>query len=222
MDVQGYGAAVVPLPLGSRVRRPLVVATHGNYDTPEWCCTMWGQIVARRAFVLCPRGVVRRDSPSPRDLVYEYSTVAALKREIEAGVAALQVLYEPWIDPGPRLYAGFSQGAIMGVAILRAEATRYPRAVLIEGGFESLHGGAAKAYAEAGGERVLFACGQWDCWQKSKQRAKELVRLGVGAEVVHGQGEGHTYGGRVAEVTSGAFEWLIEGDPRWRPPNDGE
>jgi predicted esterase len=183
---------------------------------------MWGQIVARRAFVLCPRGVVRPDSPSPRDLAYEYSNTAALKREIEAGVEALGALYEPWIDPGPRLYAGFSQGAIMGVAILREEVSRYPRAVLIEGGFESLHGRAAKAYAEAGGERVLFVCGQWDCWRKSKTRAEQLERLGVRARAQHAEGGGHTYAGRVEEVARDAFEWLIEGDPRWRPASDGE
>src|SRR5689334_2604590 len=64
LPVEGHGAAVVSLPLGARDKRPVVIATHGNYDRPEWQCEVWREIVGDAAFVLCPRGSMRPDSPS--------------------------------------------------------------------------------------------------------------------------------------------------------------
>jgi hypothetical protein len=32
----------------------------------------------------------------------------------------------------------------------------------------------------------------------------------------HARGAGHTDGGAVAELADGAFEWLVEGDARYR------
>src|SRR5262245_33853722 len=45
LPVEGHGAAVVSLPRGARDKRPVVIATHGNYDRPEWQCEVWREIV---------------------------------------------------------------------------------------------------------------------------------------------------------------------------------
>ena len=213
--VEGFKDAVVSLPLGTRDPRPIVLATHGNYDTPEWQCRIWRDIVGDDAFVLCPRGVARADSPSSYDIRYEYATNQLLEKEIDAGVEALRTAYPDYVGDGPLLFTGFSQGAIMGAAIMARRPDRYPRAVLIEGGQKAWYAGSAKTFSQGGGQRILFACGQWDCHRQSVDAGRVLDRHGVGARVVFGRGEGHSYGGSVADEIAKAFDWVIEGDERW-------
>src|SRR6185369_8025401 len=85
LPVEGYGAAVVSLPLGARGKRPVLIATHGNYDRPEWQCQVWREIIADQAFILCPRGVTRPDSPSADDIRFTYASNQSLERELDAG-----------------------------------------------------------------------------------------------------------------------------------------
>lgn len=215
LEVPGHLPAIVWLPIGTTEPKPLIVATHGNYDTPESTCYVWGQIVEQRGFVLCPRGAPRRDSPSPSDLVYHYLSTAAMKKEISAALVALEASYGEFLDSSGIIYSGFSQGAIMGLSLLLEQADRFPRAVLIEGGYESWNAYTAKKYSAGGGSRILFACGQWGCQQKGGNVVKALGRSGLPALLVSAPKSGHTYGGEVALKIAGAFDWLVEGDPRW-------
>ena len=216
LPIPKYGDAIVWLPLGATSPRPVIVATHGNYDTPESTCDVWGGIVADRGFVLCPRGVPRSDSPSRKDLVYHYLSVVALKKEIDAALVALAATYAAYLDTSDLLYSGFSQGAIMGTYILQEQAERFPRAVLIEGGSKQWNHYTVQRYAKGGGRRILFACGQWGCENTSKKAVKYLERSGVLAQMISAPRSGHTYGGAVAEQIAGAFDWLVEGDERWQ------
>ena len=72
-----------------------------------------------------------------------------------------------------------------------------------------------QTFAEGGGKRILFACGQWDCNQRSATAIRGLSKQGVQAEVVFSKGQGHTYGGAVATDIAARFDWLVEDDPRW-------
>jgi predicted esterase len=208
--VTGFGGAVASLPLGAREKRPVIVATHGNFDHPVWNCQLWRGIVADGAFVLCPRGQARPDT-GPPDVRYHYTSNVALEKEIEAGIEALRRLFPEHLDVDERIYGGFSQGAIMGVAIAGRTPARYPRMVLIEGGYDRITSDGARAYARAGGKRVLFACGQPSCVQMAKGAAAILERAGVSTKVVHGAGVGHGYHGAVAERIRESFPWLVEG-----------
>jgi predicted esterase len=216
LDVVGHGDAVVSLPLGASEPRPVVLATHGNYDTPEWQCEIWRQIVANDAFVLCPRGIPRSDSPSRSDLRYEYASRGALEKEIDAAFEALRARYSGFVDDGPRIFTGFSLGAIMGASIILRNPAKYPRAVLIEGGNRVWNVPTARAFAQKGGQGILFACGQWDCVNRSRAAGRALQQAGVVWQVLFAKGEGHTYGGRVAEQIHDTFAWLVQGDPRFR------
>lgn len=215
LRVPGHGDAVVSLPLGTREPRSIVLATHGNYDTPEWQCQVWRDIVQDDAFVLCPRGAARGDSPSASDTRYHYVSNQHLEKEIDAGVAALKELYPDYVDDGPMIFTGFSQGAIMGAMIMLRRPDRYPRAVLIEGGNRAWSFASAKKFAQQGGKRVLFACGQWDCNQRATDAQRALSNAGVEAEIVFSKGEGHSYGGGVAERILETFDWVVQGDDRW-------
>src|SRR5262249_26389810 len=139
---------------------------------------------------------------------WTYGKPADVRREVDASLAALRVRFGEYIAPGPIVYAGFSLGAILGVFIVADDADRFPRAVLIEGGQNGWSQARAKAYAAAGGKRVLFACGQRSCQSSAKGTEKILGRLGVETMSVYGGDVGHTYDGPVAEEVARALPWL--------------
>lgn len=212
LPVPGFGDATVSLPLGARMRRPILLAVHGNYDTPDFQCATWRRIVRDRGFVLCPRGVPRRDSPSPNDIRYTFE--GKLTAELDAAIAALHAHYGDWIDPGPMTYLGFSLGAILARGYVMRDAARFDRLVLIEGGAT---GWSARALAKAGAARTLWACGQPSCVTVGRAAASAFERAGVPSKVVSGKGAGHTYGGQVAAAIATEWEWLVANDPRWAP-----
>jgi predicted esterase len=207
--------AMVSVPVGATERRPLVLALHGNYDRPEWQCSVWRETMKGYPFVLCPRGVPRRDAPASADR-WTYGKPADVRHEIEAALGALRARFGDYIAPGPIVYVGFSLGAILGVGIVAGDGERFSRAVLIEGGQSGWSEARAKAYAAAGGKRVLFACGQRSCRAETKAPEKLLTRAGIETKSVYGGEIGHTYDGPVAEEIAHELTWLVGDDPRWR------
>ncbi len=55
MPVPGFANAVLVSPVGATRPMPLVVAVLGIGDTPESQCAVWRELMAQRAFILCPR-----------------------------------------------------------------------------------------------------------------------------------------------------------------------
>jgi pimeloyl-ACP methyl ester carboxylesterase len=218
LDVAGFQPAVVSLPVGTRGPRPVLVATHGNFDRPEWQCEIWREIVRDAGFVLCPRGVRRDDTLHyPKaEIRYHYRSNARLEQEIVAGLAALRRRFPGRVDPGPAVYTGFSQGAIMGVPIVKRAPQSYPRVVLLEGGAGGLDGATVKVLAKGGVKRVLFACGQPGCARTAKRVAKQLEAAGIGARVLYAGNVGHSYAELVSRQVRAELGWLVEGDGRWR------
>jgi predicted esterase len=134
---------------------------------------------------------------------------------VEAALAAVRTRFEKYVARDPVIYTGFSLGAIHGVGIVASNGQRYPRAVLVEGGHDGWTAARAKAYAAAGGKRVLFACGQRACKNGAAQARKNLQREGVETELVYGGEVGHTYDGPVAREIAQGWAWLVGDDPRW-------
>jgi len=217
LAVPDYRDAIVSLPIGATESRPLVLALHGNYDRPEWQCGVWRDATRGYPFILCPRGVPRRDAPPSHDR-WTYGKSGDVRREIDAALAALRSRFGDYIAPGPVLYVGFSLGAILGVGIVADHAERFPRAVLIEGGQSGWTEARAKSFAAAGGRRVLFACGQKSCQRECKAPERLLGRAGIETRSVYGGEVGHTYDGPVADEVERALPWLVGDDPRWSLP----
>ena len=245
LTAHGFGDAVVVSPVGATRPMPVIVAVLGIGDTPEGQCATWRSIVEGRAFVVCPRGrpnVVQeegaqRDEGDPQTTRAAREEVAAktaaagsttkvngfyppdvatIEAEIDEDLRALHARFGQHVDGGPVLYAGFSRGAFLGASLVAKHPDRYPRAILIEGGQTPWTDETAGAFAAGGGKRVLFACGQPACVEESEGSAKRLAKFGVLTRVVHSEGEGHVYTKGVKDDLRRDFDWLVEGDARFR------
>jgi hypothetical protein len=216
LPVPGFPDAVVSIPIGATSPKPVVVATHGMWDLPEGLCDDQRWIFRDRVWVVCPRG-----RPMP-DKTFRYDGADALSREIDADVAALSARYPGYVDASAMLYTGFSLGSILGVTIITRDPSRFPRAVLIEGGEDKWTPALAERYARGGGRRVLLACGLRGRLPAAERAADRLRRAGVEAAAFLGKlpdtGEFiHWYNGPIADETRARRQWLFDGDPRWGP-----
>ncbi len=127
LPVPGHQPARLWVPAG-RDARPLLVVSHGAGGHASWHCELWRGITRARGFVLCPRGT--RINPHT-DSGYFFKDDPALEREVLAAVQAVRATY-PRVDPGPAVYAGYSQGAIMGALMAHRHPDLFPRLVLVE------------------------------------------------------------------------------------------
>jgi pimeloyl-ACP methyl ester carboxylesterase len=121
------------------------------------------------------------------------------------------------MEEGPVLYAGFSRGAFLGATIGASHPARFTRLVLVEGGHDPWTPANIKRFAEGGGQRVLFACGQYACLEAAQIKARALRAAGVDASVAYAPHSGHISHARVADETRRALPWLVGGDEGSRP-----
>jgi predicted esterase len=213
LAVPGFRPAVVIAPGGSGPY-PVLVAAHGAGDRAEWQCEWWLPVLGRRGFVLCPRGRAMSNAPGA-DTGYYFEDHHRLEREVLAAIRELRETFGARVDPGPALYAGYSQGAIMGALFTSRRGAEFSRLILIEGGYEEWNVPAARRFKQAGGERVLFACGHAYCAREADKAIGWLRRGGIAGRLEHVPGGGHTYAGEVGERVAAALGWLLEGDARW-------
>jgi len=221
LPVSGFRDAIVSVPLGATLPRPVLIALHGNFDRPEWQCETWRDITGGFPFILCPRGIPRSDVPAKLNR-WEYASMDKTDRELEAGLTALRDEFAQYIAPGPILFTGFSLGAILGVGILKRHAGQYGPVVFSEGGNENWSIATVRKLTQIDADagtlsplRLLYACGQADCIVKSKATSKVIERAGGEARVVSGGNVGHMYDGPVAAAIKREWAWLIQGDSRW-------
>ncbi|XXX75918.1 hypothetical protein WMF30_50535 [Sorangium sp. So ce134] len=217
LEVPGFGPAVVVPPAGEGPR-PVLVVAHGAGDRPEWHCEIWRAMVRGAGFVLCPRGKPIDARMPDGGRIFYYPDHHALSREVAAAVSALSRRFGDRVDLRDPIYAGFSQGAIMGALLLPGHPARFARAALIEGGYGGFGEwtlGTVRRFRGGGGARVLLACGRADCAAQARKTQAMLERGGVTARVLHAEGAGHTYGGSMERALHEAYPWVVEGDPRW-------
>jgi predicted esterase len=200
LQVDGFLPALLFSPAGDGQAR-LIVATHGAGGAPEWECDYWRRLSAGGAFVLCLRG------KSMGGGSYYYPNHHELAAELRAAERAARAA-EPRILRSNGVYAGFSQGASMGSAIIARHATTLPYVVLIEG-FELWNVPRARAFARAGGRRVLLVCGTKQCDSTARESARWIAEVGLDVRVEYAAGAGHTAGGEVMERLAGALGWLL-------------
>jgi predicted esterase len=238
LPVPGFAEAVAVVPIGVTKAVPVVVAVIGIGDTPEEQCAVWRELVGRRAFVLCPRGLPHfikpgvpdekddetGDEPDPepepdvkpvQSGFYQPDAVR-LDKELTAALAALKAKWPQYVADKEIVYAGFSRGAFLGPQLASKKPDRFKRLVLIEGGHSPWTEETASAFAKGGGKKVLFACGQQSCVDDALNASATLGRLKIDTKTVLGQGEGHNYKKAVKTELSKQIDWVVDGDPAWK------
>ena len=130
--MEGFLPAFVSWPQARSWPQPTLVAAHGAGDYAESHCELWRHLLAERGVVLCLRG--RAIGKVSEDRGYYYPDHFTLRREALAAIGALEQRHAELADTERLVYAGYSQGAQMGLLMLLDRGAVAPRLLLIEGG----------------------------------------------------------------------------------------
>jgi predicted esterase len=207
LTVPGFRDAVVSIPTDGSAPRLVVLALHGNFDRPEWQCQVWRRVTLARDWVLCPRGVPRRDVPKDADR-WEWGSLASTKAELVAALAALRERYPAQVSRSPTVFTGFSLGAILGARLIEDRELDIGAAVLIEGGYQGWTAAKAKSL-QPRLRHLLFACGQTACRNAYRYQLQALFqRAGIPSTLVADVKAGHTYDEPLASLIANEWEAL--------------
>lgn len=213
LAVDGFLPALVSWPDVRRWPQPVLVAAHGAGDSAESQCEIWRQLLGRRGVIVCLRGrAIRKGSP---ERGYYFPDHLTLERELLATLESLNEHHPDQADAEHLVYAGYSQGAQMGLLMLLGRGALAPRLLLVEGGSGDWNERRAAQFKKSGGERVAIVCGTPGCHANAQRSAAVLQKAGVQASARHVPGGGHAYWGAVASECGRAFAELTLGDPRW-------
>lgn len=202
----GDGAAeiVIMPPIGAIEPRRLVIGVHGAGDRPDWACGGWRLGSKVSAFFACPRGT--KMGPS----TFGWSSSAAIEAGVEHALEAARARFGPYLDAGPLVYAGFSQGATLAEPFLRRHAARFPIAILAEGGYQTVQSPAfAQSYRAAGGRRVVLVCGTPSCFLSAPRAKRVLERAGLEVLVVGDPKAGHNLNQEMQRALQASWPQIV-------------
>jgi predicted esterase len=212
ITLQGYGPAVVEVPVGAREPRPVVVALHGHSVRPEHACERWRHASREHAFVLCPHGLPTDAKPDqPVTLGSEDYTL----QEIEAGLEALRERFGKHISPGDVVYAGYSLGAKLGATIVRKRPETFRRVAFGEGAYAELTRPMLQGYVENGTQRMLLICSSKACEITFGGVLRTCEQVGLACRLAPSGENPHMFDGKVVEASREAWGWLVEGSGGW-------
>lgn len=210
LEVPGFEAASLALPLGATTPRPIAVVLHGAGDRAEWQCGSFRGVLGGGAFVLCPQGLPLPGAAGRYTLGSPEQTAV----ELRAALGALKARFGAHVAPSPVVLIGYAEGAAQAADIARQEPAFFARVALLNGNPIAFTPTAIANYAKGGGKRVLFACTDVLCQERAQARATLLTRAGAPAKAsLHEVGP--WLDARFTQALSDDIGWLLEGDPRW-------
>ena len=204
--------AYLTIPVGARDKRAVVVGVHGAGDRADWSCSEWQATTAGWAFVVCPQGVPHPTWPS----TFVWGSAESIAAEADEAVAVLRSRYGDYLEDGPLIYAGWSQGATLASQVVASRPGVYDRAVLVEVGHTPLDAAAVTTNLEKGGvRRAVVSCSSVKCrtWAKEFQRAADRQSLPVRVNDVGNRG--HFFDDRVVSTLGPLFAWMVDDQPRF-------
>jgi pimeloyl-ACP methyl ester carboxylesterase len=205
--LQTFDDVAVSVPLGATEPRPLVVAAHGAGDRPEWACGEWRGVTDAHSFIACPHGSPFRDA-------YAWASVEQIEQRLLDAESKARAHFGAYVDPGPAILVGFSQGARLAAVIARRHPEHWPVVALLEDGYDETAWAFGPAFAK-GGKRFLFACSTFDCAKGFAAAARSSASATVDARVGDLGNLGHHMGPAVTRGMHPHFRWLVGDDPRW-------
>ncbi len=187
-------------PVGAVAPSRLIVGVHGAGDRPEWSCGGWRLASQAGAFVVCPQGA-RMSAET-----FAWASAQQLAERALASVNVVKARYEAYVDSGPFIYAGFSQGATLAEPFLLKNAARFPVVILAEGGYATVRNPTfARAFYAAGGRRVVLVCGGPACFRSAREAKKGLESAKLQVLVVGDEKAGHNLNERMQRALQAAW-----------------
>lgn len=197
-------------PIGAREPRPVIIAAHGAGDRPEWACGGWRLAAHTYPFVVCPRG---RPAGNGR---FAWASSRALDEAVSRTLTAVKARYGDYVNETSRVYAGFSQGAILSEPTLLAVPGRFEAAVFAEGGYDVLaRPSFGASYRAVGGERLLIVCGGPACFGRGRRSLPALERSGLRVWLRGDASAGHNLNDRMQVSLRAAWPEFVRGLPGW-------
>ena len=212
LELPGGKHAFVALPVGARDKRAVVVGVHGAGDRPDWSCSEWQAVTAGWAFVVCPQGV-----PHPTDRsAFVWGSAEAIAAQADVAVQALRARYGAWVEDGPLIYGGWSQGASLAAQVIASRPGTYDRAVLVEVGHTPLDAQQVAASLVAGGvTRAVVSCSSLKCRGFATAFEGAARRRGLPVRVNDVGLRGHWFDEPVGRTLGPAFVWMVEDQRRF-------
>lgn len=212
LDLEGGAHAFVALPIGAREKRPVVVGVHGAGDHADWSCSEWQAVTAGWAFVVCPQGVRHPTDPT----AFVWGSAEAIAAQADQAVRAVRARYAQWVDDGPLVYGGWSQGASLSAQVVASRPGTYDRVVLVEVGHTPLDAQQVAASLVAGGvTRAVVSCSSLKCRGFATAFEGAARRRGLPVRVNDVGLRGHWFDEPVGRTLGPAFVWMVEDQRRF-------
>ena len=212
LELEGGTHAYVALPVGARDKRVIVVGVHGAGDRADWSCTEWQAVTAGWAFVVCPEGVRHPTAPS----TFVWGSAESIAAEADRAVRALRAKYGAWVQDGPLVYGGWSQGGTLAAQVIGSRPGVYDRAVLVEVGHTPLDASQTAASLVAGGvTRTVVSCSSWNCRNFAQSFERAAKRRGLAVRVNDVGLRGHWFDEPVYRTLGPTFVWMVDDQPRF-------
>ncbi len=212
LELEGGGYALAALPIGARDKRIVVVGVHGAGDRPDWSCSEWQAVTAGWAFVVCPVGVPHPTYPN----TFVWGSAEQIAKGADRAVHALRARYGTWVDDGPLVYGGWSQGATLASQVIASRPGTYDRAVLVEVGHTSIDANQVAAGLVAGGvHRAVVSCSSWPCRTFAKDFEGAARRRNLPVRVNDVGLRGHWFDEPVVRTLGPKFVWMVEEERRF-------
>lgn len=166
IETPHFESAAVFVPLGTRWARPVVIAIHGQNESPEMACNAWSSITNRDYFVLCPEiGVTRSENGAKASC----NSVECLADELREALVALRQRFGRYVAPKEVMLAGRASGAARAVPIALQNPAVFSAVWLVDGGLREWSSAVSVAYATRGGKFVGLACEGSSCESEAQR-----------------------------------------------------
>ncbi|MDB4940689.1 MAG: hypothetical protein JWP97_223 [Labilithrix sp.] len=212
MDLPRGKHAYLALPVGAREKRAIVVGVHGAGDRADWSCSEWQATTAGWAFVVCPEGVRHPTAAG----TFVWGSAEAIALQADEAVAAVRARYGAYVEDGPLVYAGWSQGGTLASQVIASRPGTYDRAVLVEVGHTPLDPGAVVANLARGGvTRAVISCSSPRCRAFAHDLEGAGRRKGLPVRVNDVGNRGHVFDGPVVRTLAPALAWMVDDQARY-------
>ena len=221
LELAHFESASVAIPLGTRWSRPVVVAIHGDAESPETECEAWSAITESGYFVLCP-ALRAASSGDAGASIPPCSSVECLADEIREAIVVLRKRFGRYVARNEVVLSGFDNGAARAVPIALQNPAVFPVLWLVNGGLKQWATALSTNYVERGGKLLGIVCSDVVCESDTLRVEASARAAGLKTVVVKPGPLGMTWDPRLTQATRLAFKSAMPKGWPWMVPGRAE